>query len=242
MSNLLIDSVFFGVLLTLGAYQIGQILKQKFKLALFNPILITVALIIITLTTLDIPYTAYQEGAKYISYMLTPATICLAIPMYEQLEPLKRNKKAILAGIASGVISSLTCILALSILFRFDHATYVTLLPKSITTAIGMGVCEELGGYVTISVVTIITTGILGNMIGETVCRVFHIKEPISKGLALGTASHAIGTAKALEMGEVEGAMGGLSIAIAGLLTVVGASIFHFSGRRGNDERNQIKT
>lgn len=226
MTSVLTESVYFGVLVTLAAYHLGQTLKRKFNIALFNPILIAVALIIILLSVLDIPYAAYQEGAKYISYLLTPATICLAIPMYEQLEPLKQNKKAVMVGIASGVIASLSCILALSVLFNFEHAMYVTLLPKSITTAIGMGVSAELGGYVTISVVTIISTGILGNMIGETICRILKIKEPISKGLALGTASHAIGTAKAMEMGEVEGAMGGLSIAIAGLLTVVGASIF----------------
>ena len=126
----------------------------------------------------------------------------------------------------SGVLTSLITVLALAILFGLSHQEYVTLLPKSITTAIGMGVSEELGGYVTITVAVIVITGVLGNIIGNLVCRIFGIREPIAKGLALGTAAHAIGTARAMEMGEVEGAMSSLSIAVAGVLTVAGASVF----------------
>ena len=129
-------------------------------------------------------------------------------------------------GIVSGVLASLVSVLALAWLFGLSHEEYVTLLPKSITTAIGMGVSEELGGIVTITVAVIIITGVLGNMIAEAVCRIARINEPIAKGLALGTSAHAIGTAKAMEMGEVEGAMSSLAIAVAGLLTVVGASVF----------------
>ena len=130
------------------------------------------------------------------------------------------------AGIGAGVLASLVSVLALAALFRLSHEEYVTLLPKSITTAIGMGVSEELGGIVTITVAVIIITGILGSVLGEFLLKVFRIKEPIAKGLALGTASHAIGTAKAMELGPVEGAMSSLAIAVAGLLTVVGASVF----------------
>ena len=160
------------------------------------------------------------------SYLLTPATVCLAVPLYEQLELLKNNVKAIMAGLISGVLTSLISILALAVVFGFSHEEYVTLLPKSITTAIGMGVSEELGGIVTITVAVIIVTGILGNVIGEHVFRIFRIEEPIAKGVALGSASHAIGTAKAMELGEIEGAMSSLSIEVAGLLTVLGASVF----------------
>ena len=139
---------------------------------------------------------------------------------------LKKNIKAVILGIVSGVLASLVSVLALAWLFGLSHEEYVTLLPKSITTAIGMGVSEELGGIVTITVAVIIITGVLGNMIAEAVCRIARINEPIAKGLALGTSAHAIGTAKAMEMGEVEGAMSSLAIAVAGLLTVVGASVF----------------
>ena len=178
------------------------------------------------LSLLGIDYDTYNEGGKYISYLLTPATVCLAVPLYRQMNLLKKNIKAVVLGIVSGVLASLVSVLALAWLFGLSHEEYVTLLPKSITTAIGMGVSEELGGIVTITVAVIIITGVLGNMIAEAVCRIARINEPIAKGLALGTSAHAIGTAKAMEMGEVEGAMSSLAIAVAGLLTVVGASVF----------------
>ncbi len=226
MSELLGDSLFFGVVVSVLAYQVGVWIKRKWKLAVFNPLLISIVLVAAVLLVFDVDYERYNEGAKYLSYLLTPATVCLAIPLYEQLEQLKKNAKAIAAGILSGVLSSLGSVLALAAAFGLSHEEYVTLLPKSITTAIGMGVSEELGGIVTITVAVIIVTGVLGNIIAELVCRIFRIHEPVAKGIAIGSASHAIGTAKAMEMGEVEGAMSSLSIAVSGLLTVVGASVF----------------
>ncbi len=228
MHSLLEQSVFFGVAVSIAAYEAGSLLKKKYHSALFNPLLLSVAATIVLLVLFRIDYDTYYEGAKYLSYLLTPATVCLAIPMYEQLELLKKNLKAVMVGIISGVLMSLGCILVMAIVFGLNHETYVTLLPKSITTAIGMGVSEELGGYVTITVATIVITGVLGNIIGEGLCKLFHIEEPIAKGVALGTASHAIGTARAMEMGEIEGAMASLSIAVAGLLTVAGALVFSY--------------
>lgn len=226
MNELLGNSVFFGVMVSILAYELGILLKKKCKLAIFNPLLISIAVVMVILAALNLDYETYAEGADLLSYLLTPATVCLAIPLYEQLELLKSNVKAIMAGLISGVLTSLISILSLAVVFHLSHEEYVTLLPKSITTAIGMGVSEELGGIVTITVAVIIVTGILGNVIGEHVFRIFRIEEPIAKGVALGSASHAIGTAKAMEIGEVEGAMSSLSIAVAGLLTVVGASVF----------------
>ena len=226
MADFTLSSVFFGLFITLAAYFIGLAIKTKTGLAVMNPILIGTALVIALLSFLDIPYEAYNQSAKLISSLLTPATICLAVPLYEQLALLKKHKAAILAGICSGVLTSLVCVLALSLLFRLDHASYVTLLPKSITTAIGMGVSEELGGYVSITVAVILITGILGNVIAEHVCRLFKITDPVARGVAIGSSSHAIGTAKAMELGQVEGAMSSLSIVISGVLTVAGASLF----------------
>ncbi len=226
MNSYLIDSVFFGAVISLAAYEAGLLIKRKFRLAILNPLLIATVCVMAALTLLKIEYKHYNEGAKYISYLLTPATVCLAVPLYQQLELLRRNLKAVAVGITSGVLASLASVFLLAKLFSLTHEQYVTLLPKSITTAIGMGVSEELGGISTITVAVIIVTGILGNMIAEIVCRLFRIEEPIAKGLALGTASHAIGTAKAMELGEVEGAMSSLAIAVAGLLTVGGASLF----------------
>lgn len=226
MRDFLENSVFFGVFVSVLSYGIGMLLKKKWKFALLNPLLIAIVVTILVLTSMHISYEKYYAGAKYLSYLLTPATVCLAIPLYEQLELLKRNWSAILIGITSGVLTSLGGVLGMSFLFHFTHQEYVTMLPKSITTAIGMGVSEKLGGYVAISVAAIIITGVLGNIFAELLFRMFRISEPIAKGVALGTASHAIGTAKAMEIGKVEGAMSSLSIVVAGLITVVGASIF----------------
>ena len=215
------QSLYFGVVVSLLTYWLGMWLKKKLGWAVLNPILVSVAVVIFLLKVLKVDYEVYNEGAKYISYLLTPATVCLAIPLYKQLELLKKNLTAVAAAILAGVASSAVSIFALCLLFRMEHVYYVTLLPKSITTAIGMGVSEEAGWIVTITVVCIIVTGILGNMIGETVFKLIRLESPIAKGLALGTSAHAVGTAKALELGEIEGAMSSLSVAVAGLLTVL---------------------
>lgn len=224
--DFLFDSVFFGAVISLAAYEAGLLIRKKFKLAILNPLLIATVCVMAVLTLFKVDYTHYNEGARYISYLLTPATVCLAVPLYQQLELLRKNVKAVASGITAGVLASLASVFLLAKLFSLTHEQYVTLLPKSITTAIGMGVSEELGGITTITVAVIIITGILGNVIAEFVFKLFRIEEPIAKGLALGTASHAIGTAKAMELGEVEGAMSSLAIAVAGLMTVVGASLF----------------
>ena len=201
-------------------------MKAKLKLPIFNPLLISILLSVLILVVFRIDYSTYYEGAKYLSYLLTPATICLAVPLYEQMELLKKNWKAIFGGIFAGVLTSLGIILAMALLFKFSHEEYVTFLPKSITTAIGMGVSEELGGYVSITVAIIIITGVVGNICADTVCKLFKITDPVAKGIGIGTASHAIGTAKAMEMGDVEGAMSSLSIVVSGVLTVVATSVF----------------
>lgn len=226
MNNIVLSSATIGVVISLLAYQLGVFLKNKTKNSLFNPLLISIALVIIVLLVFDIDYDSYNQSAKYLSYLLTPATVSLAIPLYQQLDLLKKNWIAVVVSITSGVLTSLVCVLLMAMAFGLTHAEYVTLLPKSITTAIGMGISEELGGYPTITVAVIIVTGIFGNMIAEGFCKLFRIKHPISKGLAIGTSSHAMGTSKAIEMGQIEGAMSSLSIVVAGLMTVVLASVF----------------
>ncbi len=226
MKEFLTGSVFFGVILSLASYEAGLFLKRRFRMALLNPLLIGTLGVMAALVFLKVDYTHYNDGARYISYLLTPATVCLAIPLYRQMTLLKKNLRAVAGGITAGVLTSLLSIFLLSKLFSLTHEQYVTLLPKSITTAIGMGISEELGGIQTITVAVIIITGIFGNVTAELVCKIFRIQEPVAKGLAIGTASHAIGTAKAMELGEIEGAMSSLAIAVAGLLTVLGASVF----------------
>lgn len=228
MDSLILSSATVGIVISLLAYEIGLAAQRKWKLVILNPLLISIILVIGFLVLFHVDYDSYNNSAQYLSYLLTPATVCLAIPLYLQLDLLKKNIGAILIGVFSGVLASLGSVLAMTVLFGLDHKQYVTMLPKSITTAIGMGVSEELGGYVTITVAVIIITGVIGNMSAEFICKMFRIKSPISRGLAIGTASHAVGTARAMELGEVEGAMSSLAIVVCGLCTVVGASIFSY--------------
>ena len=221
MNNIMTDSIFFGAVISVVGYLIGIFLRKK--ISVLNPLLVSIIFVIAVIKIFHIDYETYNSGAKYISYLLTPATVCLAIPLYRQISVLKEHAKEVFIGI---VLASMGSILLMSYLFGLTHEQYVTLLPKSITTAIGMGVSEELGGIQTITVAVIIITGVLGNIIAEAVLKIFRIKEPVAKGLAIGTASHAIGTTKALEIGEIEGAMSSLSVAVAGLMTVISASIF----------------
>ena len=226
MSNFLSNSIFFGVLLCLLSYQAGVFLRQKTKIAAFNPLLISIIIVIFVLVMFNIKFEDFYKGSKYISFLLTPATVALAIPLYSKLALLKSNFKAIMSGLIARVLTSLISIFVMSLLFGLSHENYVSMLPKSITTAIGIGVSEELGGVSTITTAVIIVTGVFGNVSADIVYKVFNIKNPIAKGIGLGSSAHAIGTSKALEMGETEGAMSSLSIAVAGIITVIFASFF----------------
>ena len=226
MNEFLFNSWTFGIVISIVSYQFGIFLKKKYKSPLLNPLLVSITCVILFLVAFDVDYESYYNGAKYLGYLLTPATICLAIPLYEQLDLLKKHLKAILLGVSAGVLASLSSVYLLALLFHFSHEQYVTFLPKSITTAIGISISEELGGFVTVSVVAIIITGVLGNIAAEKICSICRIQEPVAKGLAIGTSSHAIGTVKAMEMGKVEGAMSSLTIAMAGIFTVFIVTFF----------------
>ena len=220
------QSQYFGLVLSIGAYLFACWLKKRTGLAILNPLLVSAALIIACIFGVGMDYETYNKGASYLSWLLTPATVCLAIPLYKQLHLLKEHGDAVVLGITAGVVTSAVSVFLLCRVLGLTHTHYVTLLPKSITTAIGMGVSEELGGIVTITVAVIIITGVFGNMMAEFVCKVLRIQEPVAKGIAIGSAAHAVGTAKAMEMGDIEGAMSSLSIAVAGLMTVVAAPLF----------------
>lgn len=225
---MLTNTVYWAVIVSLGSYLLGKFLQNKTHIILFNPLLVSTIFTVMFLLLFNIDYQVYYEKSDYLYYLLTPTTVCLAIPLYEQIRPLKENFIAIILGILSGVIACMFTILALACFFGLSHTMYVTILPKSITAAMAMGVSEELGGVPSLTVPIVIMTGITGNIIAELTCKIFHIKEPVAKGLAIGSASHAMGTAKAIEMGEVEGAMSSLSIAIAGVLNVICVSIFSY--------------
>ena len=214
----MIESNYMFVLMTFVAYLIGLEIKKKTNI---NALLIAIILMGSYLLLFKVDVALYQSKTSYISYLLTPTTISLAIPLYEQIDLLKANWKAIVIGVFTGVITSLASITGMAILFKLNTTEIISLLPKSITTAIGMGLSEELGGLVSLTVGSIIMTGVLGAVIAPFVIKVFNIKNAIAKGVGIGSAAHAIGTSKAMEIGEIEGAMSSLSIVIAGLLTVI---------------------
>lgn len=221
MTELLTQGAVWGVLLTLGAFALGAFLQKKTRRVWCSPLLLGSLFVILFLQLCKIPYPDYQASAQPVSYLLLPATVSLAVPLYEQWEALRKNAAAILSGIAAGVLVSLGAILVLAWAFHMDRAAAASLLPKSVTTAIGTDVSGEVGGIPALTTAVIILTGIFGNLAAGTVCRWFRITDPVAKGVGIGSAAHAIGTARALEMGPVEGAMSSLSIAVAGILTAL---------------------
>lgn len=213
-------SVYFGLALTCGAYVVGCVVHRFAKTPLLNPLIVTNVLVIAFLALTGIAYDDYFNGAKYIGDLLTPATVCLAIPLYRQLHLLKKHAAAICCGIAAGVLANSLCILLMSLLFGFSRTMYVTLLPKSITAAIAMPVCEELGGIPAITMLATVITGAFGYISAPALLKLVRVGDKVARGVAIGSSSHAFGTIRAFEMGEAEGAMSSLAIAAAGLLTV----------------------
>ena len=226
MNDLFTQSTYFGFFLSLFAYYIGVVINKKFKSPIFNPLLISAILIIAFLALAHIDYETYNSGAQYLTYFLTPATVCYAVPLHQEMQKIKENKLAIAVGVVIGALTSMLCVLAVALIFELTHEQYVTLLPKSITSAFGYGISEELGGISSITVPVIILTGVVGNVFGQSICRIAGIRNRIAVGLAFGSSSHALGTVKALEIGELEGAMSSISVAISGIFTVLVASFF----------------
>lgn len=218
--NDIISSPVFGVLVSLIAYEIGIFIKQKLKLSIFNPLLIAIIILIAFLSKFHIKYSDYNNGGQVISFFLAPATIALALPFYKKFTLFKENALPILAGILSGAIAGIVCVIGLCKLFKLSDVLTKSLIPKSITTPIGMALSKQLGGLPSITVVAIIVTGIVGSIIGPFLYKLLKINDNVALGIALGSASHAIGTAKAMEIGETEGAMSSITIAISGIITV----------------------
>ena len=209
------------LILTLAAFRVGQLCQAKWKNPLFNPTLIATVLVIVFVLLTGMDIGVYKSGASAISWLMTPATIALAIPMYEQFQALKKNLRAIAAGVAAGAVSCLVMLLAGGLLLKLERTIIISLLPKSVTTAIGVSLSEMSGGMAAVSTAAIIVTGIFANMMGVTFCRLFRITNPVAQGVAFGTAGHVIGTSKANELSSLTGAVSSLSLVVAGLLTAV---------------------
>ena len=210
-----------ALVLTLGAYQIGLFCQKKVRHPLCNPLLIAILLVMGFLLAAGIKNEDYQAGSSLFGWLLTPATVCLALPLYRQMKVLKKSLPGILIAVAAGTVTSLLCVLGLCKAFALDRVLTVSLLPKSITTAMGMVLADLNGGIQSVAAAAIIITGILGSLFGAMLCKLFRLHDPISQGVAFGTASHVIGTSRASELGQLQGAVSSLSLAVAGILTAV---------------------
>nr|WP_326184858.1 LrgB family protein [uncultured Oscillibacter sp.] len=217
----LAESPFFGIALTVAAYWAGTKIQKKTGLVICNNIIIAVALLIAVLTVFHIPYEAYYQGGGIINMLLGPATACMAVTIYAKRDLLKKNWLPVLLGCLAGVVTSVGSILVMCRLFGLDAAMTASLLPKSVTTPIASAVSESHGGIVSITVAAVIFTGILGNLLAPFLVKLFRVRDPLAAGLGIGACSHAVGTAKALELGETEGAMSGLAIGVCGIITAV---------------------
>lgn len=214
------ESPFFGIALSIFAFWCGQMLNKKTGLLVLNPLIIAIVIIIGILLIFKIPYEAYLKGGSIINMFLAPATACLAVSIYAKIQVLKENWIPILIGCLCGSIASMSSVYGLCRLFGLDDAMTASLLPKSVTTPIAVSISEGLGGVVPVTVVAVIFTGILGSILSPLLIKLFRVNDAMTAGLAIGASSHAIGTSKALEIGETEGAMSGLAIGICGIITV----------------------
>lgn len=220
------ESQSFGLFITLVSFWISSWIYKKTKFVLFAPLLVSCVFVIITLLVFKVPYEKYLKQADFLYYLMTPVTVALAIPLYRQFQKLKDNALAIFLGILGGVLANGIFIFLVCYFFKIGHTEYVSILPKSITTAIGIALTDQYGGIQSVTVLLISIAGNLCNIFAVLFCKIFRIKEPVAKGVACGTSGHAMGTSKALEMGEIEGAMSGLSIAVTGVLTVIIMPVF----------------
>lgn len=219
------NNMFFGIFISLIAFEIGLFIYKKTKFPLFNPLLIAAILVIGFLAIFDIDFDTYNKGGQFINIFLGPATIVLAVPLYKNLPLLKKNFLPIFTGILVGSLVSILSVVSIAVFMRLDKTITVSLMAKSVTTPIGIEITNSLGGVSSITVLAIVLSGIIGAVVGPTIFKVLKISNPIAKGVSLGTASHAVGTSKALEIGETEGAMSSLSIGVAGIITVFLAPI-----------------
>lgn len=221
MNEILADSVYFGVAISIFAYWVGCYCKKRWNNPILNPLLIAMVIVIAVLVIFGIDYETYDYGAKYITYFLTPATVCLAVPLYRQVQALKDNVTAVMIGIFCGCLAHAAIVVGIALLFRVDKMLLLSFLPKSVTTPIALGICGEIQGISAITVIGVVVAGISGAVLGPTILKCIKVTEPVAQGLAIGTASHAVGTSKAIELGEIQAAMSSLAIVVTGVLTVV---------------------
>ncbi len=215
------NNILFGLVLSLAAFELGIFINRKTRIAILNPLLLAIVIVICFLFVFNIDFETYNQGGQFINMFLGPSTVVLAVPLYKQLDLLKKNAKAIITGVLFGSVLGIFSIIGISYLVGLDTDIIKSLIPKSVTTPIGIAISGQIGGIIPITVLAIILTGIIGAVFGPAICKIFKIEDRVAVGISIGTASHAVGTTKALELGDIEGAMSSLSIGIAGIMTVI---------------------
>lgn len=220
MSSIL-DSPLLGIVLCIVMFEVGVWIQKRTRSPIANPLLIAILLVISALKLFHIPLESFNKGGNVISMFLAPATATLAVSIYGNLKILRQNLIPIIAGTAVGSATSMISVYGLCKLFGLEEKITVSLIPKSVTTPIAMELSNQAGGLVPITVVAVIITGILGAMVAPYLIKIFRVKDPVAAGVAIGTSSHAVGTSKAVELGEIEGAMSGIAIGVAGFMTVI---------------------
>lgn len=223
----LFESTEFILLLIFGTYLFGQWVFKKTKFALFHPLIISIAIIITFLKITDIPYPVFEEGSQFVNFMLGPSIVALGYVLYEQMSYLKGNVTSIMLSIFVGSIVGILSVIILARLTGADEILIYSLEPKSVTTAIAISISEQSGGNVSLTAVIVVFCGILGSIIGPPILRLIGIKSSVAKGLAMGASAHSVGTAKAMEMGMIEGALSGLAIGLMGVMTALLIPIVH---------------
>ncbi|MGL4343788.1 MAG: LrgB family protein [Cellulosilyticaceae bacterium] len=211
----------FWVFLCIVSFQVGVWVHKKTQIAVFNPLLVAIIIVITIIQLLGVPLEVFKEGTQGISMLLGPATVLLALPIYRQRRLLRENIVPVVVSTAVGAITSIISVIGLSLVFGLDETIMYSLIPKSVTTPIAMEVSGQLGGIVGVTVTAVVITGITGAVIAPNVLKLFRIKNDVAVGVAIGTASHAVGTAKAVQLGEIQGAMSGIAIGMAGIFTVL---------------------
>ncbi len=219
------SSPIFGLLISILAFEIGILINKKTKLALLNPLMLAMMIVMGVLVLLKIPLEDYKKGGDFIQMFLTPATVILAVPLYKNINSLKKDYVAIIGGVLAGSITAIVGVWLMGKAFGLSPEVLASLIPKSITTPLGIELSTQLGGIPSVTVAAIIVTGITGAVFSPVLLKLFKIEDKTAKGIAIGTSAHALGTTKAVEMGETEGAMSGLAIGLAGLVTVIAATI-----------------
>lgn len=223
-----LDNPIFGVVITIIAFNLSKKLNKKLNTPIVNPVLISVIGIIVFLHLFQLDYLVYNKGGSIISFFLGPATVVLGVPLYKQRKLLKDKFFPIIMGILIGSTSGLISIIFLSKLFHLEELLMHSLIPKSTTSAIAMDISKSIGGNPSMTIGFVIVTGVFGYIVAPSLLDKFKVNDKVAKGVAIGTSAHVIGTVRALELGEIEGAMSSLAIGVAGLMTVVLAPIILF--------------